>query len=141
MLQVHWPFTDQNTAELTPPYQKTWEAMEEVQKEVRHLLGLRIRCAWQRLSVPCGLARGGQHRWGAKDVEESCSGRAPAPQLVCRWMPARILAAGHSLYDGSARGAGTRPCCARVQCLLNGCRGKTRGNWQVGAAFDIELLL
>eukprot|EP00891_Asterochloris_glomerata_P002047 jgi/Astpho2/2047/Aster-00543 len=30
---VHWPFTDQNTEELTPPYQKTWEGMEEVQRE------------------------------------------------------------------------------------------------------------
>ena len=48
VLQVHWPFTDQNTAELTPPYQATWEGMEEVQREVRHLLlGSSVRCACQ----------------------------------------------------------------------------------------------
>lgn len=27
---VHWPFTDQNTKELTPPYRDTWEEMEKL---------------------------------------------------------------------------------------------------------------
>ena len=35
-LQVHWPFTDQNTKELTPPYKETWQAMEKLVEEVCH---------------------------------------------------------------------------------------------------------
>ena len=35
-LQVHWPFTDQNTKELTPPYKETWQAMEKLVDEVCH---------------------------------------------------------------------------------------------------------
>ncbi|KAL3143958.1 hypothetical protein ABBQ32_003771 [Trebouxia sp. C0010 RCD-2024] len=30
---VHWPFTDQNTKELTPPYKETWQAMEKLVQE------------------------------------------------------------------------------------------------------------
>lgn len=33
-MQVHWPFTDQNTKELTPPYKETWQAMEELVETV-----------------------------------------------------------------------------------------------------------
>ena len=33
-LQVHWPFTDQNTKELTPPYRDTWEEMEKLVETV-----------------------------------------------------------------------------------------------------------
>lgn len=81
VLQVHWPFTDQNTEELTPPYQKTWEGMEEVQREVRHLLLVSVGCAYQRLSVPVSaslcpvaFANDRQDQWCPKEVEELCSG-------------------------------------------------------------------
>jgi diketogulonate reductase-like aldo/keto reductase len=30
---IHWPFTDKNTAELDPPYQATWQAMEKLVEE------------------------------------------------------------------------------------------------------------
>ena len=33
-VQVHWPFTDQNTKELTPPYRDTWEEMEKLVETV-----------------------------------------------------------------------------------------------------------
>ena len=32
--QVHWPFTDKNTKELTPPYRDTWEEMEKLVEAV-----------------------------------------------------------------------------------------------------------
>ena len=79
VLQVHWPFTDQNTAELTPSYQATWEGMEEVQREVRHLLLFEYQVCLSALSINLKMGRDRQNHWGPKEAEELCLGRAPAP--------------------------------------------------------------
>ena len=133
---MHWPFTDQNTAELSPPYQKTWEGMEEVQREVRHLLlASRIRCARRRLSVPAGLARDRQHRCGHKEVEEFCLGRAPTPQLGCRCKPERNWQLATAYEMGLPGVQEPDHVVPQVQCLMNSCSGKNKGELASGGSF------
>ena len=103
--------------------------------------GLEGQVCCQRLSVPVDSRETDSITGGPTTAEQICLGRAPAPQLVCGRMFERDSGSWPQVVRWVRQGCRDQTmlcphgmCSDRLTC-------RSRGNWQVGAAFEIELLL